>query len=290
MVVRTAAPYKLHPLSQACDTWGELLPAIMELETIAGHRFSEGRARFNRAATLFLVVCGLNGSVYVVYLQQAIASGTPVSIYESHHPNVLSLKGTHVRVEPEVYGRIKAYGSITGVLLAASFALKLFLAALNARLPPSIAPDPLDELGPIRIAGDGVAHSGGGQWPVVLPRSQIERLELEHTPALERPLTAVVFGALFVLLGLPLAVLLLLDIQTLEMFFVFCLGLGLAGTGAWMMWLAIKKRYVLVAHTSNGRSKLIFPRAATPERVIRFTTDAARRHGYPFDFGQGVVG
>ena len=263
----------------------------MEPETIAGHRFSEGRARFNRAATLFLVLCGLNGSIYVLYLRQAIASGTPVSIYESHAPNVLSLKGTHVRVAPEVYRRIKTYGNITGILLAASFVLKLFLAALNARLSPSTAPDPSDELGPIRITGDGVAHSGGGaQWPVVLPRSQIERLELEHKPALERPLTAVVFGALFVLLGLTLAALLLLGIENFEMLSVVCLGFLLAGTGAWVLWLALKKRYVLIAHTSIGRSKMLFPPTATPERVIRFTTDAARRHGYPFDFGQGVVG
>jgi len=262
----------------------------MEPETIAGHRFPERRARFNRAVTLFLVLCGLNGSIYFFYLQQAVASGTPVSIYESHAPNVLSLKGEHARVAPEVYGRVKTYGRITGVLLAASFALKLFLIALNARLPASTAPDPLDELGPIRIAGDGVAHSGGVQWPVVLPRSQIERLELEHKPVMEKPLSAVVFGTLFVLFGLTLAALLVLEVQNLEMFFVVCLGLFLAGTGAWMLWLALKKRYVLVVHSSSGRSRMIFPHTAPPERVIRFTTDAARRHGYPFDFGQGVVG
>ena len=32
------------------------------------------------------------------------------------------------------------------------------------------------------------------------------------------------------------------------------------------------------------------PPYATREDVIRFTTDAARRHEYPFDFGHGLAG
>jgi hypothetical protein len=35
---------------------------------------------------------------------------------------------------------------------------------------------------------------------------------------------------------------------------------------------------------------MVFPRTATREDVIRFTTTAARRHEYPFDFGPGLVG
>ncbi len=262
----------------------------MEFEPTAGHRFSEKRARINRAANILLLLCGLNASAYLYYLNDAISSGVPVSIYESHKPNVLSVKGQHARVEPEVYGRIKAHGDITGVLFAISFSLKLFLIFLNARLPASTAPDPLDELGAIRITGDGVAHSGGVHWPVVLPRSRVERLELEYTPAMETPLAGILGGAFFVLLGLPLAVLLLPPSQDLELFFVFCFFLSLAGMGAWMLWFAIRKRYVLVAHTSTGRSRMVFHRTATREEVVLFATGAARRHGYPFDFGQGLIG
>jgi hypothetical protein len=262
----------------------------MEPETIAGHRFSEGRARFNRAAVIFFLLSGLTGSIYAYLYDQAISSGVPVSIYESHDPNVLSLNGKHARVEPEVYGRIKTYGHITVVLFVAGFALQFFLLVLNARLPASTAPDPLDELGPIRIAGDGVAHAGGMQSPIVLPRSRIESLELQYTPGLEKPIGGGLCGAFFLLLGLPLAVIGVTRIQDFETFAAFCFFSLLAGTGVWIIWLAIRKRYVLVAYTSNGRSRMIFPRGATRADVIHFVTDAARRHGYVFDFGRGLVG
>ena len=262
----------------------------MEPLSTAGHRPSEGRARFNRAAAILLLFCGLNGSAYLYFLSEAISSGTPVSIYESHDLNVLSLKGKHARVEPKVYGRIRTYGSITSFLLVIGFALTLFQIFLNARLPASTAPDSLDELGPIRITGDGVAHSGGVHWPVVLPRSRIEHLELQYTPGADSPLGGGLCGAFLVLLGLPLAVLLLPRSRDLEMFFVFCFWSFLTATGAWILWFSIRKRYVLVAHTPNGSSRMVFHRTATRESVIQFVTSAARRHDYPFDFGHGLVG
>jgi len=264
----------------------------MEPETIAGHRYSEGRARFNRAALIFLLLCGINASIYTGYVSVAMSDGTPVSIYESHHPNVVSMEGRHVRVAPEVYGRLKAYGFITIALFVITSLLNLFLIVFNARLPASTAPDPLDELGPIRIAGDGVAHAGGlAQWPIVLPRSQIERLELLYRPALGNPLTAGTLGAFFALLGLALVVIGLPRIQDFETFSIVCLGMLLAWLGFRMLWYALKKRFVLIAYTPSGSFKMmVFPRTATREDVIRFTTGAARRHEYPFDFGHGLAG
>jgi hypothetical protein len=262
----------------------------MEPKATAGHRFSEGRARLNRAASLFLILCGLNGSIYLYSLNRAVSSGVPVSIFESSDPNVLSFEDRYARVEPEVYSGIKTYGRIMVVLFAAGFVLQLFLIILHARLPASTIPDPLDELGPVRITGDGVAHSGGAlQSPVVLPRDQIERLELEHTPGMDRPLAGGFLGVVFVLFGLPLT-LFLPRAHNLETFSVVCFGALLAAMGAWILWFAIRKRYVLVACTAEGRSRMIFPRDVTREDVIHFTTDAARRHGYLFDFGQGLVG
>lgn len=262
----------------------------MEPAAIAGHRFSEGRARFNRAANIFLLLCGINYSVYGYFLNEAVSSGKSVSIYESHDPNVLSLQGKHARVEPAVYSRIRTYSSITSFFLVLGFALKLFLLILNARLPASQAPDPLDELGPIRIAGDGVAHAGGMQSPIVLPRSRIESLELQYTPGLESPVLGGACGVFFLLLGLPLAVIGVTRIQDFETFAAFCFFTLLAGTGTWIVWLAIRKRFVLVAYTPSGRSRMIFPHTAAREDVIQFTTNAARRHHYPFDFGRGLVG
>ena len=251
----------------ALPAFTNLSPITMERETTAGHRFSEGRARFNRAAGILLLLCGLNGSAYVYSLNEAISSGVPVSIYESHDPNVLSLKGRHARVEPRVFGRIKVHGQITTVLVAISVTLTLFLFHLNARLPASTAPDPLDELGPIRITGDGVAHSGGVHWPVVLPRRQVESLELQYTPGADYPIASRVLGALFVLPGLSCAVFLLLRMEDLETFFAFCFLSSMAGLGAWVLWFAIRKRYVLVAHTPNGSSRMISFTAPRPART-----------------------
>jgi hypothetical protein len=262
----------------------------MEPETIAGHRYSDRRTRFSGAATLFLVLCGLNATVYLYVLANAISSGQPVSILESHDPNVISLKGQHARVDPEVYSRLQTYGRVTGALFVLSFVLRLSLIAVNARLPASASPEPGDELGPVRIAADGVAHAGGGQWPVILPRDRIERLELEYRPVADRPLPMVLFGVLFMLFGLPLVILLPPRIQNFEMFAVCCLGALLLGMGVWMIWLAFKKRYVLVAHTPGGPSMLVFHRRATREKVIRFATGAAKRHDYQLDFGQGLAG
>jgi hypothetical protein len=262
----------------------------MEPETIAGHRFSAGRARFNRAATLFLILCFLNSMVGLYLLADAVSSGQPVSLLESHEPNVLSLNGQHARVAPQVYSRMQTYGRITVGLLALSFVVKLALIVVNARLPASASPDPKDELGPVRIADDGVAHSGGGdQWPLVLPRDTIERLELQYLPAADRPVPMVLCGALLALLGFPL-MLILPAIEDFEMFAVFCLGGLLAGIGVWMIWLAFKKRYVLIAHTPNGPSRFLFPRKAARKDVIRFTTGAAKRHDYQLDFGPGLIG
>jgi Na+/melibiose symporter-like transporter len=90
----------------------------------------------------------------------------------------------------------------------------------------------------------------------------VERLELEYTPGADSPLGAGVCGAFLVLLGLPLAVLLLPRSQDLEMFFVCCFWSFVAGIGAWTLWFAIRKRYVLVAYTPSGSSRMIFHRPA----------------------------
>ncbi len=258
--------------------------------TVAGHKFSEGRARFNRLAGIFLVICGINASAYMYSLGEAFSAGEPVSIYESNEPGVLSLEGKHARVEPEVYARTRSYGRITSGLLAIAFALKLSLYLVNARLPASTAPDRSDELGPVRITHDGIAHSGGVHWPIVLPRSAVKHLELEYTPGADYPVAVSLFGALFALLGITMVALLVTRIEDLEMFGAFCLGLLLGGMGCWMLWFALKKRFVLIARTAHGPSRMVFPPNASRENVIEFATRAARRHGYPFDFGQGLIG
>lgn len=263
----------------------------MEPRTTAGHRFSERRARLNRAAVIFLLLCGINGSVYICYLEWAIASGDPVSFSEHHRPNVLSFQGRRARVEPAIYRKVEIYGDISSFLGVACVLVNLFLYVFNARLPASAPPHPLDELGPIRISADGVAHSGGSQWPVVLPRSQIERLELQHASARENLTAARLYGVFFALLGLPLTwIALTLERMDLEAFCLLCLGSGLAAMGIWLVVTAIQKRYVLVAYTPKGRSRMIFPRAAAREDVIQFVTSAIRRHEYPFDFGPDLVG
>ena len=223
-------------------------------ETTAGHRFSEGRARFNRVANVLLLLCGLNASAYFYFLND-----------------------TH--------------GRVTAALGVLALALKSLVILINARLPASKPPDPLDELGPIRIASDGVAHVGGVHWPVVLPRSQVERLELVCAPGADKPVAVGVSGVVLILLGLPLAVMLAPKIGVdRSILAAFCLFAGLAATGIWMLWFAMRKRYVLVAHTPNGSSRMVFHRSARREDVIHFATSAARRHDYPFDFGQGLVG
>ena len=262
----------------------------MTTEAVAGHRHSEGRARFNRVANVLLILVALNALVYTWTYTSALSSGQPVSILESHDPDVISYKGRHARVKPEVYGRLNAHGGITLVLAAVAFVLKFSLIAVNAKLPASKPPDPLDELGPVRIASDGVAHAGGVHWPVVLPRDEIEHLELIYVPGADKPVALAVFGVFFLLLGLPLAVLLAPGLGELYILAPFCLFAGLAATGAWMLWFAMKKRFVLVAHTLNGPSRMVFHRNARREDVIEFATSATRRHDYPFDFGQGLVG
>lgn len=263
----------------------------MKPETaVAGHRPSEGRERFNRIAGIFLMVCGLSSLAYVYSLNQAISAGEPVSLLESHEPNVLSYKGEHARVTPEVAGRIATYGRITTLLFVISIVIKASMIVVNSRLPASVPPDRADELGPVRITASGVAHAGGVHWPVVLPRDQVERLELEYTPGAENPVIAVFLGAVFTILGLPLAVLILPRIETFEMFSVFCLGTLLGGTGIWMVWFGLKKRFVLIASTANGSSRMVFPHNASREKVIEFAIRAAKRHRYTFDFGEGLVG
>lgn len=267
-----------------------MTPETTTPEAVAGHRPSEGRARFNRVANFLLILVAVNAAVYIYTATSALSSGEPVSIYESHDPNVISYKGRHARVAPEVYDRLQTHGLVTLLLAGVALVLKCLLIAVNAKLPASKPLDPLDELGPVRIASDGVAHAGGIQWPVVLPRSQVEHLELIYVPGADKPVAISLCGGVLILLGLPLAVLLAPGIRDLTILAPFCLFTGVAAIGIWMLWLGFKKRYVLVAHTLNGPSRLIFHPRARRKDVIEFATSAARRHGYPFEFGQGLVG
>lgn len=260
----------------------------MTAESTAGYEIPQTQVRFNRIASIFLILCGLNYTVYLYKVQWAIADGTPVEWYEAHEPNVLSFDGQYARLEPEEYGRLMAYRRISGSLLIVSFALRMILFLVNARLSGSKAADPRDELGPIRIASDGVAHVGGIQYPVLLPRGQVESLELLRTSPVERPGIAVVCGVVFLLFGLPLAVMIAPRIETLEMFAAFCLFAMLAGMGVWILWFALKKRFILVARTPTGQAQMIFHSAAPREQVIGFARAASLRHGYRFSLGRGL--
>ncbi|HET9229170.1 MAG TPA: hypothetical protein VFR31_21000 [Thermoanaerobaculia bacterium] len=260
----------------------------MTAETTAGYRISEGQMRFNRIATLFLIACGINYVVYLYTVQRAVSEGTPVPFYEWHEPNVINFDGQHVRVEPEVYQRTQAYSRISGSLLIVSFALRVILFLVNARLSASKPQDPQDDLGPIRIASDGVAHVGGSQYPVLLPRGQVDRLELQLVSPVDHPVGATVCGAFFVLLGTPIAVGLGPRIEDFEMFGAFCLFAGVAIMGAWIILFSWKKRYVLVAHTPAGAHRMMFHYAAAKDEVVGFLRGAALRHGYRLSFGKGL--
>lgn len=260
----------------------------MTTETTAGYGIPTGQLRFNRIATLFLVACGINYTVYLFTVQKAVAGGTPVPFYEWHDPNVIAFDGQHARVEPEVYGRIRSYSRISGSLLILSFALRTILFLVNARLSASKSADPLDDLGPIRIASDGVAHVGGSQYPVLLSRGQVDRLELRHSSPVDHPVAAAVCGFFFVALGLPLAVLLGPRIEDMEMFGAFSLFALLAFMGAWIAWFSLRKRYVVVAHTATGEHRMMFHQAAGRDEVVGFLRGAALRHGYRLSFGKGM--
>lgn len=260
----------------------------MSVESTAGYRIPEGQQRFNRIATLFLIACGINYVVYLYTAQQAIASGTPVPFYEWHDPNVISFNGEHVRVEPEVYNRLTTYWRWSGSLFIVAFAVRVILFLVNARLPAAKAKDPLDDLGPVRIAGDGVAHVGGSQYPVLLTRGQVDKLELQRTSPVDHPVVATACGLFFVALGTPLAVMLGPRIENMEMLGAFCLFTFLALMGVWIILFSVRKRYVVVAHTPTGEHRLMFHQSAGREEVVGFLRRAALRHGYRLSFGKGL--
>ena len=128
---------------------------------------------------------------------------------------------------------------------------------------------------------EGVAEFDQHRRASFVPKSDVLSLEIRHTSGLERPLIAIVVGALITIASLyPLVPLLDWFQQggTLQVDLLPLLAFSLLGL--WMIWFAVRKRQVLVVHTPKGRRKLIFHGTVDSDAARGALAEAVQRYGY----------
>ncbi len=146
------------------------------------------------------------------------------------------------------------------------------------------------ELASVRVSAQGLAEMDGPRRINFIPRSEVRGLELVHASAAERPAVTSLLGLALLLVALfPFAFLILIFVNGGFMDTSLFWFSGFGVPGGWLLWLAFKKRHVLLVRTSGGTRKLAFHSSASPEDIVRFITDAAPRFGYSVSV-QGLFG
>jgi len=128
----------------------------------------------------------------------------------------------------------------------------------------------------------GAFEIEGNRALVFVPRSEVQRLELAYASGAERPLVTGVAGAAVTLLSLVPGVLLIMAALHGGGAFParWLLAGGFVVPGAWMLHLSVRKRWVVLVHTSRGIRRLIFQGATDRSAMEEFLGRARARFGY----------
>jgi hypothetical protein len=134
----------------------------------------------------------------------------------------------------------------------------------------------------LAVTPTGLSELDDGQPAVQIERSMIRDVALCYGVSAERPLAALLLGAACLALGGAFA-------RHLIAWFRFggtaydveALGLGLIPIGAWLIHVAIRRRYFLRVDLSSDRRKLAFNGRATRDEVVAFAETVGRSLGLP---------
>jgi hypothetical protein len=138
-------------------------------------------------------------------------------------------------------------------------------------------------LGLIVVSAKGIAEMDRHRPVVFIPRDKLVRLTIAHASAAEQPLVVLAISIIALAVSVyPIIVLLnrLAYGGVLSgKLFLLCAFFPLA---PWLIRLALKRRNILVAHTSNGSRKLLIGDTVPPVEIEPFVTRAASVLGCTF--------
>ena len=127
-----------------------------------------------------------------------------------------------------------------------------------------------------------LAELDDGHTAVQIERSVITGVALSYGMSAERPLAALLFGAAWITLGAAFG-------RHLVSWALFggkayaqeAFAIGLVPIGAWLIHVAVRRRYFLRVELRSGYRKLAFTGSATREEVLAFTETVGRSLGLP---------
>lgn len=136
-------------------------------------------------------------------------------------------------------------------------------------------------LGSIAFSADGVAEMDRHVRVAFIPRDELRSLTLAYAAGAEQPIVVLVIAAVVLAVSLyPIAEVVnwLIEGGVLQGEVVWlCALFPLA---PWLLHLALKRRFILVARQQRGRRKLIFGSEAEAAAIEPFLSDVASRFGY----------
>lgn len=133
----------------------------------------------------------------------------------------------------------------------------------------------------VRIGADGIAEMDGARRLVFVPKNDIARLELVYGSGAERPWLTLALGILLIGLGaVALARILSVFIWGSRVRLALFWMLSFGYLGCWLIWLTIRRRFLLLVRMQRGSRKVVFPSSMTSAQARTFVTYAAQRFGY----------
>lgn len=134
----------------------------------------------------------------------------------------------------------------------------------------------------LAVTPTGLAELDEGHTAVQIERSAITGVALRYGMSAERPLAALLFGAACITLGAAFGRhLVLWALFGGKAFAQEAYAVALIPIGAWLIHVAIRRRYFLRVDLRSGYRKLAFTGTATHEEVVAFTETVGRSLGLP---------
>lgn len=138
-------------------------------------------------------------------------------------------------------------------------------------------------LGSIAVSAKGIAEMDHHRPVVFIPRDKLVRLTIAHASGAEQPLVVLAISIIALAVSVYPIIVLLNRLAyggvISGKLFLLCAFFPLA---PWLIRLALKRRNILVAHTSKGSRKLLIGDTVPPEEIEPLVTRAASILGCTF--------
>jgi hypothetical protein len=147
------------------------------------------------------------------------------------------------------------------------------------------------EYGSVRVWEAGVAEMDHKRPIVFVPRAEIHSLELAYASGAERPFITIFLGVAVLAVSIsPLLFLLGVYYFGGHMHLKLLYILAFAPLGLWLLRFAMKKRYILIVHTSKGARKAVFQGPVDPSHARGFMSEISSRYRYTVNVSEPIQG